>query len=307
MAEVPHPFASVIIPVFNDGERLKLCLAALAQQTYGRSNFEIIVIDNGSEDVDLVQAAVEPYDNITLIFEPTPGSYAARNKGLALAQGEAIAFTDADCIPASDWLAQGVELLQSIPNCGQVNGRVEIFLTNPHRPTPVELYESIAAFPQERLLKQGRGGVTANLFTWRLVLDVVGHFDAQLKSGADGEWGQRAYAKGYQQVYGKSVLVQHPARSSFAELFQRTRRLTGGKYDIQMKRTSSSWQRQMVFLQVLFQNLIPPVFFVVNTFRNDQLKSIWQKLQVSSVMVLVRYISAWETLRLKLGGSSIRI
>jgi glycosyltransferase involved in cell wall biosynthesis len=307
MEKSKYPFVSVIIPVFNDGERLQLCLAVLAQQTYGRSHFEIIVIDNGSEDFDLVQTAVAPYDNVMLIFEPTPGSYAARNKGLALAQGDIIAFTDADCIPASDWLAQGVEQLQSTPNCGQVIGPIEIFLTNPHRPTPVELYESITGFPQERLLKQGRGGVTANLFTWRSVLDVVGHFDAQLKSGGDVEWGQRVYTKGYKQVYGKSVLVQHPARSSFAELFQRTRRIAGGNYDIQMKRASSSWKRQMVFLQVLFQNLIPPVFFVVNTFRNDQLKSIWQKLQVSSVMVLVRYISAWETLRLKLGGSSSRI
>lgn len=306
MGKSKYPFVSVIVPVFNHGAQLKLCLSALEQQTYGRSNFEIIVIDNGSDDFDVVKTVVAPYDNVTLAFEAKPGSYAARNQGIGLAKGEILAFTDADCIPSYDWISRGVEQLLAMTNCGQVIGKIEVFFADPKHPTPVELYEAITAFPQERLVKQSRGGVTANTFAWRYVFDIVGNFNDQLKSGGDREWGQRVYAKGFQQVYSKSVLVQHPARSSFAELFQRTRRLAGGNYDIQMKRASTSWQRQMVFVRALAQNLTPPVFFVVNTFKNDQLKGIWQKLQVSLVMVLVRCISAWETLRLKLGGSSSR-
>ncbi|MEP0925114.1 glycosyltransferase [Leptolyngbya sp. ST-U4] len=50
MAEFDAPLVSVIIPVFNDGEQLKLCLAALAQQSYPRSQIEIIVVDNSWGD-----------------------------------------------------------------------------------------------------------------------------------------------------------------------------------------------------------------------------------------------------------------
>ena len=306
MASSDRPFISVIIPVFNDGERLQLCLTALAQQTYARSQFEVIVVDNGSEPIDPIKAAVEPYDNIILTFEPTPGSYAARNQGLTLARGEVIAFTDADCIPAPDWLEKGLLHLQQTPNCGQVVGKVQLFFTNPQAPTPVELYESVTAFSQVNLLKRFHGGATANVFTWRHVVDEIGKFDTQLRSGGDMEWGSRIYSRGYQQVYAEEVLVQHPARASFRELYTRTRRITGGHYDLQLRRANTFWQRQYIILKILFQNLSPPIFFTMNTFLDMRLQGIDQKVKVSFLMFVVRYISAWEILRLRFGGTSIR-
>ena len=306
MASSDRPFISVIIPVFNDGERLQLCLTALAQQTYARSQFEVIVVDNGSEPIDPIKAAVEPYDNIILTFEPTPGSYAARNQGLTLARGEVIAFTDADCIPAPDWLEKGLLHLQQTPNCGQVVGKVQLFFTNPQAPTPVELYESVTAFSQVNLLKRFHGGATANVFTWRHVVDEIGKFDTQLRSGGDMEWGSRIYIRGYQQVYAEEFLVQHPARASFRELYTRTRRITGGHYDLQLRRANTFWQRQYILLKILFQNLSPPIFFTINTFLDMRLQGIDQKVKVSFLMFVVRYISAWEIIRLRFGGTSIR-
>ncbi|PSN16651.1 glycosyl transferase family 2 [filamentous cyanobacterium CCT1] len=297
---------SVVIPVFNDAERLRLCLAALAQQTYARSRFEVIVVDNGSDDFHLVKDLVAGYDNATLAVEPLPGSYAARNRGLGLAKGEAIAFTDADCIPAADWLERGVARLRQDPNCGQVVGRINLFFVDPQRPTAVELYESLTAFPQERLLREQHGGATANVFTWRWVIDRVGPFDLQLKSNGDLEWGRRVFEAGFQQIYADDVQVGHPARRSLEELYRRTVRLAGGHYDVQLKQAKSLGQRQRVFVQALLQNLVPPVFFVVNAFGDARLKNPVQKLKVSSVMVMVRYISFWETLRLKFGGVSSR-
>ncbi|NEP18631.1 MAG: glycosyltransferase [Leptolyngbya sp. SIO4C1] len=306
MTELDCPLVSVIIPVFNDAERLALCLAALAQQTYARSRYEVIVVDNGSEQPEQIQAVAAPYDWVTIAMESTPGSYAARNKGLTLAQGEVIAFTDADCIPAVDWLERGVAHLRQTPNCGLIAGRIEIFFKDPQRPTSVELYESITAFPQERLLSQFHGGATANLFTWRAVIDRVGGFDDQLKSNGDLDWGKRVHAQGYEQRYAEQVLVLHPARASLGELYGRTRRLVGGYYGLRLKQAQSLGQRQAVFLQMLLQNLVPPVSFAVNAALDTRLSSVGQKLKVSWVMVLVRYISAWETLRLKLGGVSSR-
>jgi len=43
-------YVSVIISVYNDAERLKLCLQALEEQTYPKGYYEVIVIDNGSDE-----------------------------------------------------------------------------------------------------------------------------------------------------------------------------------------------------------------------------------------------------------------
>ncbi|WOD41415.1 glycosyltransferase [Nodosilinea sp. E11] len=297
---------SVVIPVFNDGDRLKDCLAALARQTYPVTRYEIVVVDNGSDQVDGVKAAIAPYRNATLAFEATPGSYAARNRGLAVAVGDVIAFTDADCIPADDWLQRGVEQLQHMPQPGQVVGRVEVFFANPAYLTPVDLYESITAFPQELLLQQFHGGATANMLTWRCVFDRVGLFNAQLKSHGDLEWGQRVYSQGYPQCYAEAAVVLHPTRSSFRELIKRTQRLTGGRYALHLRQAETLGQRQVVFLKALGQNLIPPVAFAVNALFDRRLQGLGQKLKVTLVMVLVRYVSAVEIVRLKLGGTACR-
>ncbi|MDB9527127.1 glycosyltransferase [Oscillatoria sp. CS-180] len=300
------PFVSVIIPVYNDAGRLRLCLAALSTQTYPRSRFEIIVIDNGSDYPERTKAATASLNRVTVVSEPTPGSYAARNRGLAIAQGEAIAFTDADCIPDSDWLERGIAHLQQTPNCGQVVGKVNLFFANPDRPTAVELYESLTAFPQERLLKEFHGGATANVFTWRRVIEDVGPFNTRLKSNGDLEWGGRVFDRGYAQVYAADVQVAHPARRSLGELHKRTVRLAGGVIDRLIRPDDKFIQRQKMFARLLVDDLTPPVNFVINTFRNSDLKHWQHKLKASLVIFYVRYVSAGEKLRLKFGGASNR-
>ena len=92
-----QPFISVIIPVWNSPDLLAKCLAALAVQSYPRERYEVLVVDNGS--TDSTAAVARNYPFVTLLSEPVPGAYRARNRGLAAARGEYVAFTDADCIP----------------------------------------------------------------------------------------------------------------------------------------------------------------------------------------------------------------
>lgn len=304
------PFVSVIIPVLNDAKRLQLCLEALAQQTYPRANFEVIVVDNGSEPeqavVPVVRMFEQTLERVVAVHESYPSSFAARNCGVALAHGEVIAFTDADCIPAADWLEQGVAALTQTPNCGLVAGRIDVFFRDPKRATPVELYESVTAFPQQQLVERQQFGATANVFTYKAVLNRVGGFEPSLKGTGDVEWGQRVAAAGYRQVYSDHARVAHPARYSWAELHKRSIRLVGGLYDLSNYRIRSAWRRQLQYGITLMENLVPPVNFIINAFRNPQLRGLKQKLQVSLAMVFVRYVSAGELIRLKLGGISTR-
>lgn len=87
---------SVIIPVYNGGTFLEACLQSVLAQTY--RNFEILVIDDGSEDDSfaLCQAFSARDGRIRSVRQENAGVSAARNRGIGLAKGEWITFVDAD-------------------------------------------------------------------------------------------------------------------------------------------------------------------------------------------------------------------
>ena len=100
---------SVIIPLFNKAPYVARALASVAAQTY--PDFEVIVVDDGSTDggTQMVEVCKEP--PIRLITQDNAGPGAARNRGLELAQGELVAFLDADDEWLPDYLAESVRLL----------------------------------------------------------------------------------------------------------------------------------------------------------------------------------------------------
>lgn len=92
---------SVIVPAYNAVGTLGICLHALNQQTVPRDQYEVIVVDDGSTDKT---ASVAESFGVQVIRQRNKGPAAARNRGAEAAHGDVIAFTDADCEPASNWL-----------------------------------------------------------------------------------------------------------------------------------------------------------------------------------------------------------
>jgi glycosyltransferase involved in cell wall biosynthesis len=226
------PFVSVIVPVYNDAARLGACLEALRVQTYPPDRYEVIVVDNGSDDDP---ARVVPHDErFKLITELEPGSYAARNSGLSLATGDVLAFTDADCIPLNTWIEEAVRSLDAHPAADLVGGAVDIFFEKGEPTTPAELYESRHGLPQALLLRRHSFAVTANMITRRTVFDRVGHFDSRLKSTGDAEFGQRVAGHGGVLRYAPTSRVRHPARATSEELFKQHRRINAGIVDAEL-------------------------------------------------------------------------
>ena len=300
-----RPFVSVIIPVYNDRKRLILCLNALEEQSYPKDLYEVITIDNGSdEDINDLS---EQYSNVFIFTEDIPGSYAARNKGIAKAKGTIFAFTDADCIPKFNWIEKGVEKFLQTPNCGLVGGKIDLFFQNSSYPTAVEIYESIEMdFPQETLLVEQRYAFTANVFTSKQVMDDVGIFNNRLKSGGDREWGRRIFNAGYEQVFAQEACVKHPARYSIWQLYKRITRINGGNFDAS-KGNISFKGKVTALCKDLMLAITPPFRSLFRIWTQEKrLSTNKQRFQFILVMLFVRYVSAWERIRLRLGGSSKR-
>lgn len=222
---------TVIIPTYHDWQGLEVCLTGLSWQTYPAERFEIIVVDNAGEGrpADLVLPA-----NARVIEEHKPGSYAARNRGIAAARGGVLAFLDADCLPEPTWLEAGLEYLGSREGVSLVAGQVELTFSG-CRLRPAECFEKAYAFRQRQNAANGVS-VTANLLARRRVFDDVGLFDDSLMSGGDFEWTGRATAQGARLVYGEHCRVTHPARDSLKALASKARRVSTGSMTLYQER-----------------------------------------------------------------------
>lgn len=95
---------SVVIPAFNEEEKIGHCLASLTRQKTRRP-FEVIVVDNQStDDTTRVARGFGDELNLTVAHESLKSRGAARRTGFALASGDMIFSTDADTVVPSDWI-----------------------------------------------------------------------------------------------------------------------------------------------------------------------------------------------------------
>jgi glycosyltransferase involved in cell wall biosynthesis len=280
--------------VWNDAARLSVCLGALEAQTYPGHLYEVIVVDNDSTEP--IACIVERFAHARLVREARHGSYAARNAGVERARGEVIAFTDADCVPAPGWLERGVARLTRDDECAVavVAGRIEVFAQSRRRPNAVERYEMLVALAQVEFVNSYGFGATANLFTFMEVFERVGPFLAELKSGGDLEWGRRAKGRGYRLEYADDVRVSHPARSSLAALYSKMVRVTGGLHDLRRIKGRD----YLEFDRSLPLEFLPPLRAVARTLIEPTLGRVRDRLKVSAVVCFVRYVTAFEKLRL---------
>ena len=112
------PTVSVIIPTYNRASMLREAIQSVLDQTY--SDFEIIVVDDGSTD-DTRKIVNAFFDKrIRYVFQENRGRSNARNHAFALAQGKYIAFLDSDDLFLPGKLEKQVAALEKEPGFGMV-------------------------------------------------------------------------------------------------------------------------------------------------------------------------------------------
>lgn len=233
--DTTDPTLSVIIPHYNDPARLALCLGTLHRG--GLDGVEVIVVDNGSTlPLDDVRAA---HPDVRFLSEPARGAAHARNTGVAASRGGILAFLDADCVPALDWLATARAV---VARADLVGGEVTVFDETPGPRSGAEAFEAVFAFDTRAYVDKKNLTVTANLVTTRTVFDAVGPFVDGVSE--DAEWSARARAKGFSLAHADDLRVAHPSRRDWPALARKWRRITRESYALAMQgpgRPRLSW------------------------------------------------------------------
>jgi len=219
---------SIIIPVCNDPKGLKDTITSLVIQNYPFDKYEIVVIDNGSIDntLDVAKEYAGKYPQLVkyVVEDKIQSSYAARNKGIKIANGSLICFIDADMTVNENYLTNISDNFD--------NNRIDYLGCNvklfPLKITLAAKYNCIYDFNIETDIYKNHYSPTCCLTVPKKIFKIVGYFDDRLESGGDWEFGQRVFKYGFIQGYAEDIIMFHPSRSSYRALIKKGRRIARG-------------------------------------------------------------------------------
>jgi glycosyltransferase involved in cell wall biosynthesis len=165
---------SVVIPTFNSGPLVVEAVESVLAQT--RAADEIIVVDDGSAD-DTAERLARFAPRVRVIRKENGGVATARNRGVAEASGDVVAFLDADDVWHPRKLEMQLPVLESRPELGMVGTRVYDWPATAH-PEPKAGSSQLVAIPLCELVVRNTF-VTSTVTARRDVLDAVGEFDTE--------------------------------------------------------------------------------------------------------------------------------
>jgi len=279
-----NPYVSVIIPVYNDSGRIGKTINALLQQDYPEELYEIIVVDNGSTDNSKSIVSSFP---VKLIEESTcKGSYAARNKGLSVAKGKIIAFTDSDCVPSQGWIKAGVHALKKY--CADIAAGHVAFNFSPVK-TASEYYDAVMNIQNEEAVRERGVGNTANLFIKRKIFESIGYFPKGIYSGGDVYFTAKASTSGFSIIYASDAIVTHPTRSFF-DLLKKAFRVGKGKSEIMKvygNTITSNWKRKK---QKTLDYINPKIMFHKLNNKGFSI-SIMKQIQILLIFYIILFVT----------------
>jgi len=199
---VPPRF-SVVIPTRDRPASLNRCLAALGRQTQPAGDYEVIVVVDGTDlEPPSVPGPEDPGPPVRVVQVPHQGPGGARNAGAAVADGEYLAFTEDDVLPAPDWLERAARHLSTDP-VEILEGRT--LLEGTDRATRRAEPEPVPSF------------IPCNLVVRSDTFDSLGGYDTRFFDPTTGlyfredvEFGFRALERGCRHAIDPSMIVEHP-------------------------------------------------------------------------------------------------
>lgn len=281
---------SVIIPTCRRNDLLAQCLERLAPgaQTLSADAYEVIVTDDGGEAEALVKTR---FPFARWIAGPRDGPAANRNSGARAARGEWLLFTDDDCLPDPNWIAE-------IARVGE-EGRVDVIEGRTEIPDKIDS-------PFREGVENLHGGVfwSCNLAVRRKVFFELGGFDEDFKEAADEdvEFAWRFRQRGIPSCFAAGALVLHPVRAmTLGALWQKTKRLRWTELRALKTRGAPPFvtPAAKVLAQVFYKSLMTlfrTTWHLFTKFDSTQWRrqTFWQLWRWLTFPILVPYLAFWQ-------------
>jgi cellulose synthase/poly-beta-1,6-N-acetylglucosamine synthase-like glycosyltransferase len=233
--KLPYEFVSVIIPFRNEKENILASLKSIESQFYHEEKFEVIYVDDFSEDnsLELLKNNIKK-KNIRVLSVPNDFSTNAHKKravryGIENAKGNIIVTTDADCVHDEEWLKSLLQSFDSVT--GFVSGPVEF-------ETDDGLFSEFQKLEFAGLVLCGAGLIgsghpticnAANIAYRKKVFDEVGGFKDQMNlSSGDDELLMQKIAKDsdfkVKFCINKKAIVKTSANKTLGDFYQQRKR-----------------------------------------------------------------------------------
>lgn len=238
--ELPIPKASVVVPtICQDPVRLTRTVTARLGLKY--PDFEIIVVDNRAGSGDTTSPYLPGGAQVNVVKEPIPGISAARNRGIACATGEFVAFTDDDAVVDQDWLRALDAKFVTEPDVDAIGGLVlpleldsapqlwfeEFYggFSRSFQPATVSI-EKMRGKDSTFPYAPGRWGASCNMAFRRNTLQRIGGFNVALGTGTLSRSGEdlaslvELLLSGSSLAFEPAALVRHSHRKTEREFMK---------------------------------------------------------------------------------------
>lgn len=208
------PFFSVVIPLYNKANFIKLTLESVLQQMF--QDFEVIVVDDGSTDdgVNLVKSLED--DRINLFCQSNKGASAARNYGVSKANSKWIALLDADDVWYNDHLEELHKTIVMLDKADVVSNGYEIQLTPDFIKKPTYNFDlkNKPAYVNDYFQCSLVDSLfwTSSIAFKKSSFEDIGGFDTELKTGQDLDLFIR-FALNYTLAYNPKITLQYQNRT----------------------------------------------------------------------------------------------
>jgi glycosyltransferase involved in cell wall biosynthesis len=218
-----EPKVSVILAVKNEERTIGHAIESVLKIDY--PNYEVIVVDGGSED-QTVTVMKNHNVKVIQVKDSTPGQ--GRNVGVVNSSSSVVAFIDGDCyVKSKDWLRNSVDLLRQ-RNIGGVGGPVIPFSEASYMSKALmDVLSTLLAnagsaqFARYGKLREVKSISSCNAVYRREVIERTGLFAEDLRFCEDADLNYRIRESGYRLVYSPEVVVEHDWKvHSFTSLFR---------------------------------------------------------------------------------------
>jgi len=227
-----NPDISIVIPTYNRKALIQKCLESLSVQSYPKSGYEIIVVDDGSTDgtPDLLESFKSRYANISWFRQENKGMYPAWNSGSEKARGRILVFIDSDCVVEKSFVESIASCFSRHPDIAvHVGCEIPVFQDG----ILSVLNKYLRAYPEQP--DENNVIASGNIYTQimssnrcamlKTVFFDAGGFDKKYEkrfiSGGDTELGLAILRAGFMIRQTKEFTVYHYQRQSLLKIIER--------------------------------------------------------------------------------------